>query len=222
MFGLDVLTLSSLLVMTAGGGVQCTLPKPPSITVNPTTNEVRYNFKQDAQTLGKKKSGTVSPYGPGHDTTTGGLRQDQPETTLQVQWGVVKYPDLGVACLYYDSVKINIELNPTIYIAKDYINHKKCKAAILDHERDHVRVDRKVVNKYAKQIGLSVKKAVDGIGVIGPIRVEDVEATQKQLVDHVRNAATAHDRQISEEMQSLQSRVDSLEEYQRISEICNN
>ena len=221
MLGLDVLTISSLLVMTAGNTVHCTVPKPPAISVNPTSREVEYNFRENAKALGSRKNDTVSPYEPGSDTTTGGLRHDQPQTSLQISWGVVQYPDLGVACLYYDSVAINIELSPTIYVAKEYLDKKECKSAILEHERRHVRVDRKIINKYALKIGQSVKQSIDEMGAIGPIRVEDIETTQKQLIEHVKNAATAHDFEISEDMRRLQEQVDSIEEYKRISAICN-
>ena len=84
----------------------------------------------------------------------------------------------------------------------------------------HVDVDRAVINQYARAIGLAVKKAVDGAGAMGPYNESGLEAVKAQLVDHIQAAVNSQKLLLHQEMARRQAGVDTLEEYERVSEIC--
>lgn len=219
MLGFDLLTAAGLLVL-AGNVVQCNVPQAPFISINPTSAPIQYDYTLSSKELGVFKSDTISPYAPGADTTTGGLRHDRPAMHTEVTWGVRKYPDRQIACLWYEKITIDIALEPKIYIAKEEKRNPACRDAIMDHELKHVSVDREVINRYAAEIGQAVKQAVDGAGAMGPYKYEDLADIQARLVDHVKAAVDSRKLMLYQEMSRLQGQVDSLEEYERVSKIC--
>jgi len=218
MFGFDPLTAASLLVLAANT-VQCGVPKAPHISITPLSSEIEYDFNLTAEELGQFKSGTVNPYAPGTDVTTGGLRHDRPEVKTGVKWGMLKYDDRQVACLWYQSIDITIGLHPKIFIARDEPS-QVCQDAIIEHELKHVAVDREIINLYSQQIGQAVKKAVDGIGAMGPYNYHELDKVQKELVGHIETAVDSQSFLLYQEMSRRQGEVDSLQEYERVSKIC--
>lgn len=221
MWGLDILTAGSLMLLSGGGSdVVCTVRHAPQVSVTPQTQEISYDYDQTSAALSAMKSDTVSPYAPDADVTTGGLRADRPETRIEVRWNILEYPVLGLVCLSYDRVDITTTLKPKIYIAKDFTTDRRCKAAILEHEKKHVLVDRQIINKYAPKIGQAVKDTIDEAGALGPYKKDELDHWQKQMIEHVEAAAARHRLQMEKEMRARQAEVDSLEEYNRVSKIC--
>lgn len=219
MFGLGPLGAAGIAVLAAGG-VECSVPKPPEIIVTPSTAPIQYEFSLTSEELGRFQTNTVNPYAPGTDTATGGLRHDRPRVTTRVAWGVREYRQYGAACLWYDKITVEIALSPKIYIADD-MEGEDCREAIMEHEEEHVSVDRDVINSYAQAIGLSVKNAVDGAGAMGPYNLSQIEDIRGGLVKHIETAVESRSFYMYQEMTRRQSEVDSLEEYKRISDICN-
>ncbi len=219
MLELDTIA-TGLLVLAAGGAVQCGVPKAPHISVTPSSAPIQYEFSLSAQELSRFQTGTVSPYAPGADTTTGGLRHDQPAVKTEVRWGLMKYDDRQIACLWYEAINVKIDLSPKIYIAKEHANSQVCRQAIIAHEIKHVDVDRAVINNYAMSIGTAVKQAVDGIGAMGPYNYHELENVQKELVGHIESAVDSRKFLLVQEMSRRQGQVDTLEEYERVSKMC--
>ncbi|MCB9996591.1 MAG: hypothetical protein H6869_09165 [Rhodospirillales bacterium] len=219
MFGFDAATVAGLLIL-AGNTMLCSVPAAPAISVVPTTAPVAYEFNLTSEELGRFKSNTVNPYDPGTDTATGGLRHDRPAIKTRVQWGIQQDPARQTACLWYDKIEVTIELSPKIYIASERTKDSVCRDAIIDHELKHVDVDRDVINKYAMDIGLAVKDAVDGAGAMGPYNYHQLDTVKKQLVGHITAAVESKKLLLHQEMARRQAGVDSLEEYERVSKIC--
>lgn len=219
MFGFDVMTAAGLLIL-AGNTVQCAVPRAPQITVTPLSAPVQYEFSLSAEELGRFKTDTISPYAPGVDTSTGGLRHDRPEVRTEVRWGVMNYEDLKISCLWYENINVTIDLSPKIYVASDNSNSPACRDAIINHELKHVSVDREIINSYAQSIGVAVKQAVDGIGAMGPYNYHELEEVRNRLIGHIEAAVESRKFLLYQEMSRRQAAVDSLEEYEYVSKIC--
>ena len=218
MFGLDIATVASLLVL-ANAPVTCNVPKAPQISVDPVSAPIEYELGLTTEQLSAFKSNTVNPYAPNVDTTTGGLRHDRPRITTEVEWGVAQIAQRQIACMWYETITVKIELSPKIYIAKDF-GDSRCHSAIMEHEIKHVEVDRAVINRYAYDIGMSVKAAVDEIGAIGPYNFHELEGVREQLVNHIKTAVDSQKFKLHQEMAREQAKIDSLEEYERVNKIC--
>lgn len=227
-FGPEILMLQAAAILTVAdpaaqaGGMACVVEKAPSITVKVQTEEIDYDYSRNAAELGKLKTDSVSPYAPGADTVSGGLREDHPEIRSQIEWALKYEPKRNVGCMWYDTIEIIIHLKPKIYVAKEFYASQPCREAILQHERRHVEVDRKVMNKYAAGMGKAVQNAVNNAGAMGPFNMDDQEKIKTLSGKHIESALDSQRLLMEKEMRSLQSQVDSLEEYKRVSSFCRD
>lgn len=201
--------------------VRCQVPKAPVIQILPKTAPIRYDFSKTTQQLTAQGSNTVNPYAASVDSSTGGLRADQPEMKSNIRMGTRTYPDLKVGCLWYDSVIVNINMNPVIYIAQEY-QQDPCKAAIMEHELKHVAVDREVMGRYAQEVGKAVQDAVNQAGAMGPFNVNEMNAYQDSYISHVQSAINSQELLLTKQMRQRQGQVDTREEYDRVSKICKD
>jgi hypothetical protein len=205
---------------TALTPVQCTVDRAPVITVHYASAPVKYDFSRSAMALTRMRSDTNSPYGPGVVTQTEGLRMDTPTIYTKTWEQVTNYPLQHEICVSYDKVDVKIALKPTIFIASKW-KPGPCKSAILGHEEKHIRVDHEIMNDVVPQIRQKVEAAVADIGAVGPLDQSQEDKTSKFMTDHVDVAVNALMTPMHEEMVRLQGQVDSLQEYQRVSAICN-
>lgn len=219
--GLDIIAAAGLMTLTAGKApsLHCVVPKAPTITVDPVTKPIEYDFSRSSAELGTMKIDTVNPYAPGTDTSTGGLRHDEPKISIGVKIGYRQH-STGPVCFWYDSVDISIQLQPKIYIASENTADKKCRDAILEHEKKHVVVDREIINKYAVDIGKAVQDAINAAGAVGPYNADSIKETQAMMTEHIQSAVNSKSLAVSQEMRRRQADVDSYDEYQRVSAIC--
>lgn len=201
-------------------GLACVVPKAPSVTVTPVTEDIAYQFDRSSHELTVMRGGPAES-AMGVDVATGGLRVDQPYVAVNVRYGMADYPSLKQACIWYDSAAVTITLRPNIFIAKEYNVPGPCRDAIMAHELHHVDVDREMMNKYSYVIGEAVKKVVDETGGVGPFADDQIDARGKTLIDRVSQAVRNAEVPLREEMTARQAEVDSPAEYKRVSAICN-
>ena len=201
--------------------IRCKVPKAPLIRINLTTDPINYDFSRDSRALSAIRTDSVNPYAPGTDTATGGLRYDHPETGIAVKWGSTTYAAQNAMCLWYDEVDISIRLHPTIYLAKDFDNDI-CRKAILEHELKHIAVDHEVINDYGDYMGDAIRQTIDEAGAMGPYAKSPKKDIESFLMKPVMNTLHAQTAILDERMQKRQGAVDTLEEYQQVSKICDD
>ncbi len=219
MFGLDLMTVGGLLIL-ATNSIQCTVPKAPQIVVNPVTHDIKYNYSYSSEELSRVDTGSVSPYAPNVDASTGGLRHDTPLIETSLSWGVKTYRHAGASCMWYDKISVTITLRPEIYVSKDY-KSDSCREAILQHEERHVQVDRIVMNRYAQELGIALQNKLKSVGAVGPYNESRQDEMQAAMTQYIEDTINAQEAKIQEEMKGLQAQVDSLSEYETISKICH-
>ncbi len=224
MIGIDVLATAGLLTLAANP-VTCIVPKAPVVTVKPIIDPTRMVETKSIAELGQHKADTISPYGQHVEQLVFGLHEGTLGLSASTQIGYRVYKKLGVSCLYYDSVDVEIRLNPLIYVVKELPPESCAYQAVLAHEEKHTAVDRAIVKKYAPLIGKEVQDAVNNAGAIGPYPTADAPAVQDRMIRHIRTAVSALELQMTEEQSRKQQDVDSLEEYQGVStyihDVCN-
>lgn len=222
--GLDILAFTGLLSLAADP-VVCRLPRPPTVTVLPTTDPLRYDHSMSVQDLSRIRTDTMSPYDKKHvEQLMFGLHNGRIALSAKTRLGVQTYhgPSDTVGCMYYDSIEIRINLSPVIYIAKEFPEGSCAYKTVLEHEKKHARVDRFIANKYAQRIGQDVRDAVNEMGAVGPYPESQVQAIQTKMMHYVRSTVDSIDLLMSEEQARLQQQVDSLAEYQSVSAILHD
>lgn len=205
------------LMMTVADPVKCRLPKAPQIEIVPKTSPVQYDFTKTVAELQGAGSDTISPYGRHVEPIVFGLHQGAMQVGYQVQFAGEVFNSLGLGCLFFDKVVVTIELNPVIYVAKE-LKPKTCAHnAVLEHERKHVKTDRLIANKYAREIGVAVQEAVNRAGAVGPYPISDLESIRQRMAEHIGSTVESMKLNLLEEQFRMQQAVDSKEEYESVS-----
>ena len=220
MLGIDPLTLTSLLVL-AGNTLSCPSREATKINIVPQTTKVKYDYKQSLKQIQKYSTDTVDPYGFHGTTVTQGFMSGQIGMEHKISFGQSINKKRGYACIWYKDITVNIKIDPKIVIASELYKDKCMRKAILGHELLHVRVDREIVNKYAKTMGNKLLKGLKSRGFsAGPIRIDRVNEVSRKMQKVVGQILKLEYQKLGIERQERQRDVDSLEEYESVDDKC--
>lgn len=220
MIGLDPLTLSSMLVLVSQTNI-CPKQEPTKINIVPKTEEVKYDYSQSLREIQKYTTDTVDPYGFHGQTITQGFMRGSIELQQKIKFGQASIPRYDAACVWYDEITIELKIDPTIVIASELYKDRCMRKAIIDHELKHVRVDREVVNKYAKTMGKKLYTALQSRGfTAGPVRIERMQEIADKMARVVKQVLELEYKKMGIERQERQRAVDTLEEYQSVDKKC--
>ncbi len=219
MFGLDIFVAGALHL--AAADLKCSANKPPTINVLPSDTQIIYDHSKTQRQLDNFQTDTISPYAANVETHVGGLMSGQVQIQQQMQFMKETHPRFNAGCISYHDVTVRIVIKPTIYIAKDYAQDSCMYKAVMEHEKKHIKVDRWIVNKYSQRIGQDLFASMKKIGYThGPYRLQDLPAAQERLQVLMSNIVDRETDIMNAERRKLQQQVDSLAEYERVSNLC--
>ncbi len=222
MFGIDPITIGSFIIL-AGNTISCPKAPPTKINIIPHTKEVKYDYSQTLKEIQQYETDTVDPYSFHGTTITQGFMKGKIGMDHSVQLGQLVNKTKGYSCLWYKDITVNIKIDPTIVIAKELYKDRCMRNAILDHELKHVRVDRKIVNKYAKLIGNKLTNELKARGFsAGPINNKHVSEVSSKMQRIVGQILELEYQKLGIERQEMQRAVDNLEEYKNVDNKCPN
>jgi hypothetical protein len=205
----------------ASADIQCKVKKSPEIRVSATDTVVRYDHSKTQKELEGFEIDTVSPYAAGIQTHVGGLMSGEVSVNQSIQFLKETYSGLNAGCLLINQIEVKVHIKPTIYIAKEYPKNGCMYAAVMEHEKKHIAVDRAIINKYSNMIGKGVTEAMSRIGYShGPYRIGELEVQQNRVNDKVNIIIKKYADMMTVERTKLQQQVDSLAEYERVTNQC--
>lgn len=205
----------------AAGEVACQLKKSPEIHVTASDTSLKIDNSKTRAQLDQFEIDTISPYGKSVQSHVGGLMSGEIKTTSNLSLMSETFPAINTACLMIHKINVKINIDPTIYIAREYKPSGCMYKAIMEHEKKHVQVDRMIINKYTALIVKALDTYFKGIGYKnGPMPVQSLELGQQQLVDANNKIVTGYAEKMNAERKNLQQQVDSLEEYDRVTALC--
>ncbi len=223
MLGIDFLTAGTLLIMANTQNELCKMPAPTQINVKPISKKLRYDTKQSLKQIQKVQTDTINPHGFGGVSYTQAYMNGQIKIVPNVEISDVENPDRGYACLWYTKININIEIDPEIVIAREVYRDRCMREAVIGHEKKHVKVDRKIVNKYARTMGNKIYEGLKERGFMaGPIRIEDKDAVVARMQRTVGQLLENEYKRMLLDRTEMQQAVDSRAEYERVDAMCPN
>jgi len=217
-FGPDILAGPAAALILASTQMSCKVTEAPAITMKVITDDIHYDYTRSAADLTRVQTDTINPFPKGSDSVTGGLREDHPTILSEMQWSV-RYSDRGPACMFFKTIDVTIHLKPTIYLAREF-NQGQCRDAVLGHERQHIKVDREVMNKYAAIVGAGLQHTVNSVGALGPFDIKNKDAVKAQASGYVKKTLDVYEKQMAAELRQRQQAVDNIDEYKRIGTFC--
>jgi len=220
MFGIDPISLTSLVILV-GNTITCPSHPPTKINIVPHTKEVKYDHSQTLKQIQKYSMDTVDPYSFHGTTITQGFMKGGISLDHQIQYGQSINEQYGYACIWYKTITVNITIDPTIVIAKELYKDRCMRKAILEHELKHVRVDREVVNKYARLMGKKLMTELKSRGFsAGPMNIKSTNATAKKMQRVVAQLLEFEYKKLGIDREEKQRAVDSLGEYNKVDKKC--
>ena len=221
MLPLDPLTASSLLILAASGPSVCPVPPPSKLNVIPSTAELKFDTTQTLAELQNYSMDTVDPYGFHGMSVTQAFMKGSIQPRWEVKIGHLFSKDYNAYCLWYEEITVNIDIDPTIVIARELYADSCMRKAIIGHESKHVKVDRVIVNEYAKTIGKKLYDELSARGFsAGPIPMESGELTVKRMQRVVQQILDHEFKKMELDRMDRQRAVDTLEEYKSVDAKC--
>lgn len=198
----------------------CRPTTAPHITVIPSTENISYNFTLSEKQLNAFSIDTKNPYGGNIISDVGGLMKGGIQTEQKMTFGTMTNNDTSEVCYWFNTIDVKIHISPIIYIA-DKFPKGSCKFnAIMEHEKKHVVVDREIVNKYAVIIGNRLKSEISSARIYGPVAKSKESLLGDKMRGKMKEILDDITKQMSAERQQRQQAVDSLEEYERVNNLC--
>lgn len=203
--------------------ITCEMPNPVEINVVPKTKDVKFDFTQTLAKIQGNQVDTINPYGFHESTQTQGFMKGAIAIRPSIKLGGEEFRSAqgnGI-CLWYEVIQLNIEIDPEIVIAKEVYDDPCMRKAVLDHEMKHVYADREIVNKYASVMGKRVYEALKQRGfTVGPIPASSQKSVTNRMHETVMQVIKKEQRRMELDREDLQGEIDSIEEYNRVSALC--
>lgn len=209
-----------LLSPLAHADLACQPKSAPKINVRTSTTPVAYDFSKYEKDLNGFSVDTINPYGEGVSTDVGGLMRGGITVSHTVKYETSTDRLTRQMCYYYSQIDIVIHINPTVYVAREFPQGSCKHNAILQHENQHVIIDREVVNKYAQIIGQKVLADINRQSMFGPIQASGHAAMETYIADHMKQLVSTYTDQMNAERRQRQQAHDSMAEYERVNNMC--
>jgi len=220
---IEPITMLGLLTLaSAEPSAVCHMPKPAEIRVIPKTSAVKYDITQTRDEIQRYNIDTINPYGFDSNSHTNGFMRGIIRMQPFVKLDYKNVLGNRALCIWYDTIELRIEIEPEIVIAKEVAEDPCQYRAVKEHELKHVMADRKIVNKYARSMSRKVYQGLKSRGfMVGPILGEDAQKVADRMQETVGQLVELEYKKMEIERAEKQQAIDSLEEYQRVSAICD-
>lgn len=222
-FGLVKMTVAALfLLATSPAHAQkCVLPKPTEIIVKPASQDVRLYAHKSLKEMQSISTDTIDPHSFGGVSVMQGFAKTGIRMTGRAELDYEQLPGQYAACVWYDKVVVNFEMDPAIHIAKEVYADPCMRRAVYDHEMKHVMTDRKIINQYSNIIANKLYTELKKRGfIVGPVPGDQMQQVANRMNDTVGQIINHEYKRLELDRMDAQRAVDSIEEYERVSGLC--
>ena len=204
----------------------CKLPKATQINIKPETLDIRYNYSKTLKELQGFESNSIIPYGFHQKSQVrglmrGGIRVHNPD----IKFGLRNIADprskKEYVCAWYESVTVKVTIDPEIIIAKEVAADDCMHKAVRIHELKHIKVDRQIVNNFSRSVGKKINDTLKSRGYVGgPVAVGQEQELVNSMGEIIYKIIIHERKKMNLERAERQQAVDTLEEYEHISNQC--
>ena len=198
----------------------CRVVRTPQVSIKTDTDKINWVFNIPQRQLNNFDVDTINPYGNSIHTDVGGLMKGGINMVQTMRFNTVTHNGLKQSCLFYDSVKVQLKIEPSIYIAKEYAVGSCKHNAIKEHELKHINTDRMIVNKYAQLIGRAIKAEIDKRSLYGPVSIAQEDSIKELMRSRMENILRKINAQMEDERRQRQQAIDNINEYERVNNLC--
>lgn len=150
---------------------------------------------------------------------TYGLTSSNTFTEVKGQFQTVTDNRAKTGCFWTDNITVTVGLDITVDIPDKFPAGSCAYNHIMEHEMNHVEVERKIMYYYAPIIRDKVRKAVDAIGVRRNIPADNLNTEVDRMNTYLNGVVRAEIDRKNSKRDSLQHKLDTDQEYTRISRL---
>jgi hypothetical protein len=207
-------------VLTLVGYLSCDPQAAPAVKVHFQQHPAQVTNNLTHQQLGTFNVQTQFSHGHNEIFITGGITESNIKTDFGVNFQMLQMPFNGPACVWVKDIDVTITYAPVVHIASEYKQGTCRFESTWQHELKHVNTDIITLRDSAPMIEAATQNAAAALGVIGPIKAEEIKPAQDRIVQQVGQAVkAAFDRTEQTRLQRQQT-IDTREEYMRLSKLC--
>jgi hypothetical protein len=205
-------------VERAEAAFRCAAQPATNIRVILTTNPIKYDNSQSERQLKGHHIDTVNPYGTQAETEVGGLMSGgvQLKSNIQLAWET----DRISSCYWYKTIDVVMNIDPTVYIAREHRPGSCRYNAVLEHEMKHVLTDRIVAKQWRPRIQAYLQQQTARLGVIGPYPANQQAAVRTKMTAFMQKALEIASAPMHEDRKLRQQAIDTRDEYERVNRLC--
>lgn len=213
--------LGAFLALLTMPAMACELPRAVKINIVPVTEEVEFDYSQTLADIQGQAAGAHNPFGFHTPTYTQGFMLGDIMMEPSVKLGGYTQPSKGTSCLWFDTININVKIDPKIVMAKEVYEDECTRKSIYKHEMKHVKADRAMVNEFSHILGDKIYKELKSKGLVaGPFPSSEKDIVTKKMQDTVFALVKDEYKWMAEERGRAQASIDNIEEYERVSAEC--
>ena len=192
----------------------------PDVVISLSSNSIDYDYSKSKNQLKSFKIDTKSPYDQSAHTEVGGLMNGEITVNTNVSFGWATDGINKDTCFWYDQVQVKMHIDPTILVANEHPEGTCMHSSILEHEMKHIKVDRRVLQKYKGLLQSDLKRVTGKVGVIGPVSNSSRDRIRQKMMAVIEKTVSSRTQAMYAERRRLQQAVDSLSEYKRVASRC--
>jgi hypothetical protein len=194
----------------------CPFYVEPAINIRKIFGPVRYDTGKSLAEIRKLSKNPHSA--TDHSDHPVGLSVSRSVFQSYYQYTMTKMPD-GMICAQISDLAMTIGCeNNTVYIAEE-ISFGTCSYdEVMNHEEKHVEVDRTIMDLFVPLFEIEIREKLRAIGVkrgYSPVMVE------KKVSGSFDDILHSFSERMNAQRNRLQDAVDSVEEYERMSMVCD-
>ena len=135
-------------------------------------------------------------------------------------YGVRTRNDLNQICLWFDKIKISINLEPTIFIANKYKKGSCKHNEIIIHELEHVKIDQDIAKSYVPIIHRKIEELINSNSFYGPVEQNKLPEIDEYMRSTIKNIIDDFKIEVNKVRKLKQAQIDNLDEYNKIINAC--
>lgn len=184
-----------------------------TLALDVVEGSVSYDFTRSREELQGMGTGISS----GRNRFISGLTSAKISYNLGGNFMTIREPS-GAVCIWPNGVKARIGYDATtIYVDNRYIRGSCENSAVLEHEYEHLRINRETLARYAPVIRVNLQAVINRIF---PIMAGSEKEAQAQAFKVLSDALTSNITAMEQERDRLHAVLDSPAGYERVRKQC--
>ncbi len=197
----------------------CPQAGDPNVIVTTDTGPIQFDRSQSIPQLTRLAAEPLARQATtAREHVPMGLTAAQAETRYKVEARISRLPD-GTVCAALTDLTIQLShAKTTVYIARELPVGSCIEREVKIHENRHVAVNNGILSEYQARISNELRPSLRNIGAL---RVNNPEVGMEAISQRVKPYIDAAIKKMDTERLRRQAQIDTPQEYERASRVCN-